>query len=80
MTNDLQVRLWQHKNEALTSKRSFAGRYNCYYLVYWEWFQYVSHAMERERQIKGWTRKKKIELIEEFNPEWRFLNNDSGFH
>lgn len=75
VTNDLKVRVHQHKNPKPHSK-SFTARYNCYYLVYYEWFQYINKAIAREKQIKGWSRKKKEELITAFNPQWRFLNDD----
>ena len=51
-------------------------KYKCYYLVWFERHQYINHAIEREKEIKGWLRSKKIKLIEEENPKWRFLNND----
>ena len=58
------------------SKKSFAGKYNCYHLIYFERFQYIEHAIEREKEIKGWIRKKKEKLINDFNPNWRFLNSE----
>ena len=76
VTNDLKYRLWQHQQDAEDEKKSFAGRYNCYYLIYYERFQYIQHAIEREKEIKGWIRKKKEKLINDFNPEWKSLNND----
>lgn len=76
ITHDLRTRMYQHKGDAMDAKESFAGKYNCYYLVYWERFQYVQHAIDREKEIKGWMRYKKINLINEFNPEWRFLNDE----
>jgi putative endonuclease len=74
VTDNLERRLQEHKNDAQTEKKAFAGKYNCYYLVYWERFQYISDAIKREKELKGWARNKKIGLIEEFNPEWKFLN------
>ncbi len=76
MTNDLRTRLEQHKEDAHGAKKTFAGKYNCYYLIFWERYQYVYHAIEREHEIKGWKRFKKEALINEFNPEWRFLNDE----
>ncbi|WP_424962570.1 GIY-YIG nuclease family protein [Ekhidna sp.] len=76
MTNDLRTRLEQHKEDAMGAKKTFAGKYNCYYLVFWERHQYVNYAIEREHEIKGWKRFKKVALINEFNPEWRFLNDE----
>lgn len=76
ITNELRRRLWEHQQDAQTEKRTFAGKYNCYYLIYWERFQYVEHAIEREKEIKGWVRSKKEDLINAFNPAWRFLNEE----
>jgi len=76
MTNDLLTRIKQHKEDAVGEKKSFAGKYNCYYLVFWERYQYVQHAIEREKEIKGWKRSKKDDLISEFNPNWDFLNDE----
>jgi len=45
-------------------------------LVWFKRYQYVDHAIEREKEIKGWLRNKKIQLIESENPDWRFLNSD----
>ena len=75
VTNDLYTRLSQHFINSGNSK-TFAGRYNCYNLVYWERHQYIMHAIEREKEIKKWRRDKKDKLICSFNPEWRFLNNE----
>ncbi len=75
MTNDITTRLAQHLEKRGT-KESFAGKYHCYNLVYWERHQFVQHAIEREKEIKGWSRKKKERLIEEFNPDWKFLNGE----
>jgi len=76
VTNNLSNRIDEHKQDAFCNKEHFAGKYNAYYLLYWEWFQYINNAIEREKQIKGWKRIKKEELITEFNPEWRFLNDE----
>ena len=54
--------------------QTFAGKFYCYNLIYYESFQYVNEAIKREKEIKGWRRKKKIELIEAVNPDWAFLN------
>ena len=76
MTNNLRKRISEHKLDAQTSKRTFSGRYNCIYLLYWERFQYVDEAYAREKVLKGWTRLKKEQLIGSFNPKWRFLNDE----
>ena len=75
VTNNLNRRLSEHKKESETVRKSFAGRYNCIYLVYFEHHSYILNAIAREKQIKGWLRSKKIALIEEFNPSWKFLND-----
>src|SRR5690606_723296 len=75
VTNDLTRRLKEHQIDAQTSKRHFTGKYNVYFLIYCEMFQYVRDAIRREKEIKGWTRKRKEELINKKNPEWKFLNN-----
>lgn len=77
VTNDLYTRLVQHKeNAALFTHSSFAGKYNAYFLIYFERFGQIDHAIEREKEIKAWRRSKKEELINAFNPEWKFLNDE----
>jgi putative endonuclease len=76
VTNDIERRLFEHKTDSESKKLTFAGKYNCTYLVFHEHHFSIEHAIEREKQIKGWTRKKKENLIISFNPEWRFLNNE----
>lgn len=76
VTNNLYQRLWEHEEESKTTKRTFAVKYNCFNLVYYEHFDYIEHAIDREKEIKGWTRKKKESLINLFNPLWRFLNDE----
>lgn len=75
VTNDLERRLCEHYISK-DQKNSFTGKYKCYYLVRYERYQYIQHAIEREKEIKGWLIGKKINLIEEDNPEWKFLNED----
>ena len=75
MTNDLNERLYCHKNPEAISKH-FTHRYNCKYLIYFEHFFDVEDAINREKQIKKWSRKKKENLINLNNPEWRFLNDE----
>ncbi len=75
VTNDLYTRIQQHENDAKTAKRHFTGKYNAYFLVHWERFDYVEDAIDREKEIKGWSRKKKEDLINTLNPRWDFLND-----
>jgi putative endonuclease len=75
VTNDLERRLYEHYL-GLGAQNTFTSKYKCYYLVWFEWHQYINNAISREKEIKGWLRSKKIKLIEEENPNWRFLNKD----
>jgi len=74
VTNDLKNRIFEHKTDSENLKSSFAGKYSCFYLLYFEHFTYIEHAIEREKQIKNWSRKKKEKIITDFNPKWEFLN------
>ena len=62
VTSDLIKRVYEHKNNVF---EGFTKKYNVKTLVYYEVFDNVKEAIKREKQIKGWTRKKKIALIEE---------------
>ncbi len=75
VTNDLERRLQEHLEHNMNDRKTFAGKYFCYYLVYYEWYQYIQAAIQREKEIKGWLRVKKEKLITSFNPDWRFLND-----
>ena len=74
VTNDIQRRTAQHYFDSEHYRKSFAGKYNCYYLVYYEGFANPSEAIQREKEIKKWRREKKNKLISDFNPNWEFLN------
>ena len=71
VTNDLQKRLWEHRNP---EKASFSQQYHCILLVYHEHFGEALDAIAREKQLKGWRRAKKIALIETMNPRWEDLS------
>ena len=71
MTNDLQRRVYEHKSKP---SHGFTSRYNITRLVYCESTPDVLSAIAREKQIKGWIRKKKIALIDSVNPEWHDLS------
>ena len=73
VTNSLERRVYQHKFKV---KEGFTSRYNIRKLVYFESFGDIYNAIRREKQIKGWTRKKKIVLIESMNPKWQDLSWD----
>lgn len=75
VTNDLQKRISQHYFDSQNAKKSFAGKYNCIYLVYYEGFEYPKDAINREKELKRWRREKKSKLISDFNPKWETLNN-----
>ncbi len=72
VTNDLVRRLSEHQQ----GMSEFTAKYKCHYLVYWEHHQYINTAIEREKEIKGWRRSKKETLINDFNPQWKFLNGE----
>ena len=73
VTNDLKRRVYQHKNKIIPG---FTYQYNVSRLVFFEMTTDVRAAISREKQIKGWTREKKIALIEAVNPGWRDLSVD----
>ena len=73
MTNDLQRRLYEHKNELIDG---FTKRYHVHKLVYFEQTSDVNEAIAREKQLKGWLRAKKNALVETINPEWKDLSLD----
>ena len=73
MGNDLHRRCWQHKTEA---KEGFSKKYKTKKLVYFESFGDVRDAINREKQLKGWRRSRKIALIESKNPKWSDLSRD----
>ena len=70
VTNNLVRRIWEHKSQ-LTA--GFTKKYNITKLVYYESFDNPTDAIKREKQIKAGSRKKKIELLNKFNPEWKDL-------
>ena len=74
-TGSLSERLYWHRNSDCLVSSHFTYRYKCFYLVYYESFQDVEQAIAREKQIKGYSRMKKENLIKNFNPEWEFLND-----
>ncbi len=68
VTNNLIKRVYEHKHHM--DKDSFTSQYNAEKLVYYEWTNDIESAIAREKQLKGWTRRKKDWLIERVNPEW----------
>ena len=73
VTNDLERRIWQHRHKTF---RGFAARYDISRLVWFEWFTRIDDAIAAEKRIKGWSREKKLALIEEQNPKWWDLSRD----
>ena len=71
VTNNLERRLYEHKNELADS---FTKRYHIHKLVYYETTRDVSAAIEREKQIKSWSRARKNALVNEMNPKWKDLS------
>jgi len=75
ITGNLTRRVWEHKNKIVDG---FTSRYNLTRLVYYECFFYPDAAINREKEIKGWRRSKKIKLIESTNPHWNDLAEGWG--
>lgn len=75
VTSQLVQRIWQHRNG---STGGFASRYRTLRLVHFEQFGTMELAIAREKQLKRWHRRWKINLIEQDNPEWRDLAFDIG--
>jgi putative endonuclease len=73
VTNDLERRCLEHKKKI---KKGFTQKYNVDKLVYFEVLDMVEDAIAREKQIKGYSRTKKITLVNQFNIEWKELYTD----
>ena len=73
VTGNLPRRLCEHRSHLVDG---FSSRYNTEKLVYFEETTDVYSAISREKQLKGWTRKKKNDLIIKMNPEWKDLSAD----
>jgi putative endonuclease len=71
VTNDLERRVIEHKKKMVPG---FSARYNLQKLVYFESFGNVQDAIAREKQLKGWLRRRKVALIESINPHWNDLS------
>ncbi len=70
ITNNLLKRVHEHKNNLI---EGFTKKYNVHTLVYYEIYNDIYDAIAREKRVKKWKRRWKIELIEKFNPEWEDL-------
>ena len=76
VTSDLNGRIWEHKTKVFP--KSFTAKYNCDKIVWYEVFPTIMEAIEREKQIKAGSRKKKEALINKLNPEWKDLWEEIG--
>jgi len=72
-TIGLPERTWVHKNDIV---EGFTKKYQVHILVWYEVHEDKEQALKREKQIKKWRRKWKLELIEKFNPEWKDLYDE----
>jgi putative endonuclease len=72
VTNNLSRRLKEHFEGKIPG---FTQLYKCRYLIYYELFQFIDQAIAREKELKSWRREKKEILIEKFNPDRNFLND-----
>lgn len=73
ITNNLTRRIWEHKNSLV---KGFTQKYKIHHLVYYETFNDPESAIEREKQIKNYSRKKKEEIILKFNPQVKDLYSE----
>ena len=73
VTNNLEIRVYEHKHILIDG---FTKKYNITKLVYYEIFSDIQSAIAREKQIKGGSRQKKIDLIASINPSWKDLSNE----
>ena len=73
VTNNLERRLYEHKNKLADG---YTKKYNVNKLVYYDSSTDVKSAIDREKQIKGWVRKRKNELVETSNPNWIDLSDE----
>jgi putative endonuclease len=73
VTNDLERRVFEHKNRLVPG---FTSHYNLNRLVYFEHTNDVGAAITREKELKGWRRDRKIALIESINPKWSDLGRE----
>ena len=72
VTSELKNRVWEHKNKV---RGGFTARYEMTKLVYFQPLEDMLTALKREKQLKGWRRSKKVNLIESVNPNWTDLTD-----
>src|SRR4030095_1622929 len=75
VTNNMRKRIMENYLDRGKDK-PFAAKYSCYFLLYYELFDYINNAIKREKEIKKWSREKKEDLIRSKNPEMKFLNDE----
>lgn len=73
ITSDLVKRVWEHKNNLV---EGFTKKYGIHMLVWYEHTTDVRESIKKEKQLKKWNRKWKLELIEKQNPDWKDLYSD----
>lgn len=73
VTSDLAKRIWEHKNDVV---KGFTQKYGVHDLVYYECHGEVTAAIQREKRLKRWERRWKLDLIEKSNPDWRDLYDE----
>jgi putative endonuclease len=73
VTSDLIKRIWEHKNNLV---EGFTKRYDVHLLVWFELYENMDSAIEREKNMKEWKRVWKLNLIDKSNPDWRDLYDD----
>ena len=73
VTSDLVQRIWEHKNDLVDG---FTKRYGVHKFVWYEEYEDIEDAIQREKNIKRWRREWKLDLIEQMNPSWRDLYED----
>jgi len=73
VTSNILKRVYEHKNNIF---KGFTAKYSVHQLVYFENHNDIRFAIEREKKIKGWSRKKKLSLIESKNPKWSDLSEE----
>ena len=71
VTSNLRARIWEHKTKQYP--KSFTAKYSCDTIVWYEVFPTIMEAIDREKQIKGGSRAKKVALIHSLNPQWNDL-------
>ena len=74
VTSNLRNRVWEHAHHIIQG--SFTSRYNVVFLIYYEWYDNIETAIQREKEIKKWSRAKKTALVNTKNSDWHFLNEE----